>query len=74
MSDWEKANAALNAIDNAIRRKWEERLAWAYVNTTGWELRQLQERRAAIEFHIHELARRNGVVRFPRSEPPMIVA
>jgi hypothetical protein len=44
------------------------------MNTTGWELRQLQERRAAIEFQIHELARRNGVVRFPRSKPPMVAA
>jgi hypothetical protein len=72
MSDWEKANAALSEIDKAIRRKWEERLAWAYMNTTGWELRQLQERRAAIESHIHELARQNGVVRFPRK--PMVAA
>jgi hypothetical protein len=44
------------------------------MNTTGWELRQLQERRAAIEFQIHELARRNVVVRFPRSKPPMVAA
>lgn len=71
MTEWERANAALDEIDAAIRRKWEEKLAWAYANTTGWELRQLQEKRAAIEAQVRNLAREHNVIRFvPRNKAP----
>lgn len=71
MTKWERANAELDAIDAAIQRKWEERLAWAYANATGWELRQLQEKREAAEGRLRDLAREHNVIRLvPRNKTP----
>ena len=55
MSEWEKASAELNAIEVAIRRKWTERLARAYADTTGWDLRRLHEQREAVEARLREM-------------------
>jgi hypothetical protein len=69
MSEWEKASAELNAIDAAIRRKWAERLARAYADTTGWDLRRLHEQRKNVEARVREM---NVVPLVPRQKPAAV--
>src|SRR5262245_61357357 len=49
MTEWQKVRAEIDAVDAAIEDTMAERLAWAYANTTGWRLRELGERRAALD-------------------------